>query len=388
MIRKRPDGRWEGRYTVGFDPKTGKQIQKSIYGPTQKEVKQKLIQIVSEIDSGKYIEPEQIKLANWMNTWLDEYCGDKKYLTVKGYRAKVKTHINPKLGHLNLQQLTPMIIQRFYNQMMNPTDGSEGSSPKTVKNTHGVLSKALNQAVANNFIRSNPCQNVVLPRVEKPEIQPLDEEQIAKLLRLAEKDEVYGILIKVIVLTGMREGEAMGLTWDCIDFKRGIVHVKKQLQKRPKDAGGFVFASLKNGKGRSLKPAPYVMELFEKRYRQQTEQSEATQGAWVGWKTEEEHKKALVFTTLFGEHLHPQTVYNHFKKLAAEIGAPDAKVHDLRHTYAVLSLQNGDDVKTVQGNLGHATAAFTLDVYGHVSDAMKDASASRMEEFVRNLTRE
>ena len=79
------------------------------------------------------------------------------------------------------------------------------------------------------------------------------------------------------------------------------------------------------------------------------------------------------------------TVYNHFKKIAVEIGAPNAKVHDLRHTYAVLSLQNGDDVKTVQGNLGHATAAFTLDVYGHVSDAMKTASANRMEEYVRQI---
>ena len=135
MIRKRSDGRWEGRYTVGFDLKTGKQIQKSIYAPSQKEVKQKLIQIVSEIDEGTYTEPEKIKLADWMNTWLDEYCGDKKYLTVKGYRAKVKTHINPQLAHLYLHQLTPAIIQKFYNRMMNPKDGSDGSSPKTVKNT-------------------------------------------------------------------------------------------------------------------------------------------------------------------------------------------------------------------------------------------------------------
>lgn len=93
----------------------------------------------------------------------------------------------------------------------------------------------------------------------------------------------------------------------------------------------------------------------------------------------------MAFLTVFGTPLQPQTTSNHFKKLAAEIGAPNTRVHDLRHTYAVLSLQNGDDVKTVQGNLGHATAAFTLDVYGHVSDAMKAASASRMEEYVRQI---
>ena len=384
MIRKRSDGRWEGRYSVGFDSKTGKQKQKSIYGKTQQEVRKKLSKIVSEIDEEEYFEPEKIRLEDWMNTWLDEYCGDKKYLTVKGYRAKVNTHINPVLGHYYLKQLTPSIIQRFYNHLMNPEDGSEGLCAKTVKNTHGILSKALNQAIINGYLRTNPCRLVTLPRVEKHEIEPLDDEQIAKLLTIAEEDEIFGILLKVIVLTGLRKSEAIGLTWDCVDFKRGTLHINKQLQKRPKSAGGFVFASLKNGKGRTLKPAPYVMELLRHRYEQQIQHKENAQEAWVGWKTEAEHKKALVFTNLFGEHLHPQTVYSHFKKLAMEIGAPNARVHDLRHTFTVLSIQNGDDYKTVQSNLGHATAAFTLDVYGHVSDAMKSASASRMEQYVRN----
>ena len=336
MIRKRSHGRWEGRYSVGFDSKTGKQKQKSIYGKTQQEVRKKLSKIVSEIDEEEYFEPEKIRLEDWMNTWLDEYCGDKKYLTVKGYRAKVNTHINPVLGHYYLKQLTPSIIQRFYNHLMNPEDGSEGLCAKTVKNTHGILSKALNQAIINGYLRTNPCRLVTLPRVEKHEIEPLDDEQIAKLLTIAEEDEIFGILLKVIVLTGLRKSEAIGLTWDCVDFKRGTLHINKQLQKRPKSAGGFVFASLKNGKGRTLKPAPYVMELLRHRYEQQIQHKENAQEAWVGWKTEAEHKKALVFTNFFGEHLHPQTVYSHFKKLAMEIGAPNARVHDLRHTFTVM----------------------------------------------------
>jgi len=385
-IRKRSDGRWEGRYSVGFDTRTGKQIQRSIYGTSQKEVREKLTKVTAEIDDGSYLEPTKIKLGEWMDTWLNEYCGDKKYLTVKGYRAKVNTHIKPQLGEILLSQLTPADVQKFYNRLLNPQDGSKGICPKSIKNTHGVLSKALNQAVTNGYIRSNPCHGVTLPRVEKVEICPLNEEQIAKLLEQAEQDETYGILLKVIVLTGLRESEAMGITWDAVDFKRGIVRINKQLQKRPESDGGFVFCSLKNGKGRVLKPAPYVMELLQKRYQQQILDSKAADVAWMAWHSEEEHKKALVFTTLFGEHLHPQTVYNHFKKLAAEIGAPYATVHDLRHTYAVLSLQNGDDVKTVQGNLGHATAAFTLDVYGHVSETMKSASAYRMEQYVRSIT--
>ena len=184
------------------------------------------------------------------------------------------------------------------------------------------------------------------------------------------------------------KAEALGITWDCVDFRRGVIRINKQLQKRPLRDGGVMFTSLKNGKGRVLKPAPYVMELMKKRYEQQIRQKEEASFAWVGWHTDAEHRTALAFTTIFGTPLQPQTTYNHFKKLAVEIGAPNARVHDLRHTYAVLSLQNGDDVKTVQGNLGHATAAFTLDVYGHVSEAMKEASSSRMEQYVRSLTGE
>ncbi|MBQ7895430.1 MAG: Arm DNA-binding domain-containing protein, partial [Oscillospiraceae bacterium] len=87
-IRKRSDGRWEARYSLGFDPKTGKQIQKSIYGKTQKEVRQKLSKVSTEIDEGTYFEPSKMTLSQWLDTWLEEYSGDKKYLTVKGYKAQ------------------------------------------------------------------------------------------------------------------------------------------------------------------------------------------------------------------------------------------------------------------------------------------------------------
>ena len=106
---------------------------------------------------------------------------------------------------------------------------------------------------------------------------------------------------------------------------------------------------------------------------------------WEAWKTEAEHRRALVFTNEDGRYLVAKRLYLHFKKIAEEIGAPDARVHDLRHTFAVISLQNGDDVKTVQTNLGHATAAFTLDVYGHVSDRMQRESAERMERYYNNV---
>ena len=127
------------------------------------------------------------------------------------------------------------------------------------------------------------------------------------------------------------------------------------------------------------------MNILSERYEQQVEHRKLAGSAWEAWHTEAEHNKALVFTNEIGHHLQPKRVYLHFKKIAEEIGATDARVHDLRHTFAVLSLQNRDDVKTVQINLGHASAAFTLDVYGHVSDRMQCESAARMEQYIASV---
>ena len=257
-------------------------------------------------------------------------------------------------------------------------------SAKSVRNIHGILTKALSVAVSIGYIKTNPADRVTLPRVEKKEIHPLTDEQVKNFLQVSEGDE-YEILLKVILFTGLRESEAIGLTWDSIDFKAGTVKISKQLQKRRLTDGGFVFAPLKNDKTRILKPAPFVMELLKRRQREQTAQRLQAGSLWQAWSNVDEQKTALVFTTAVGDHLSPQTVYLHYKRLAAQIGAPNSRVHDLRHTFAVLSLQNGDDVKTVQGNLGHATASFTLDVYGHVSERIKEDSAARMEAYIKAL---
>ena len=378
-IRQRKDGRWEARYTVGRDPGTGKQIQRSVYGATQQEVRKKLAQVTTALDCGDYFQPSKMTLARWVELWLQEYTSDKKYLTVKHYTAQCKTHIVPSLGAVKLAELTAPQIQAFYNGLLR-----DGMAPKSVRNIHGILTKCLSTAVSVEYIRDNPASRVTLPRVEKKEIHPLTDEQVKDFLRVSAGDE-YEILLKVILFTGLRESEAIGLTWDCVDFKAGTVKVCKQLQKRPLSDGGFTFAPLKNDKTRTLRPAPFVLELLERRKREQAEQRLKAGELWVGWQTTDQQKSALVFTTATGSNLSPQTVYNHYKKLASQIGAPDSRVHDLRHTFAVLSLQNGDDVKTVQGNLGHATAAFTLDVYGHVSERMKEDSAARMQEYISNL---
>ena len=161
--------------------------------------------------------------------------------------------------------------------------------------------------------------------------------------------------------------------------------INKQLQKRPERDGGYTFAPLKNDKARTITAAPFVIQLLREQQTVQIEQRQKAGEQWQGWKDMEERKTGLVFTRDSGRHLDATMLYKAYKKLAEQIGAPESRVHDLRHTFAVLSLQNGDNVKTVQGDLGHATAAFTLDVYGHVSEKMKEDSAARMQAYIDAL---
>lgn len=388
---------WEGSVTVGYDPGTGRQIRKTFTGKTQKEVSQKMQSAAVAVQDGDFFEPSRMTVGQWVDLWLRDYTADKKYLTVKHYTAQCNTHIKPALGAIKLSKLTPPQIQAFYNELAKTgrivhTKDSKGKTiisheplaAKSIRNIHGILTKCLSTAVDICYLKSNPAERVTLPRSEKKEIHALTDEQVQKLFKAAEMDE-YGYLLQVIVFTGLREAEAMGLTWDCVDFSAGTLKINKQLIKRPNADGGFTLAETKSSKTRILKPAPTVMNILKQREKQQIEQRLKAGEFWQGWQNETERRNALVFTTALGTNLSPQTVYNHYKKIAAQIGAPDSCVHDLRHTFAVLSLQNGDDIKTVQGNLGHATAAFTLDVYGHVSERMKDDSAARMEKYISKM---
>ncbi|MBR1780054.1 MAG: site-specific integrase [Oscillospiraceae bacterium] len=372
-IRQRSDGRWEGRYTVGRDPGTGKQLQRSVYGKTQKEVRQKLAKITADLDAGTYKEPCKLTLAQWLDIWERDYLGGVKSSTALLYRQQTSLYIRPALGAVRLEALTAPAIQRFYNALSGERDGKGPLSPKTVKNVHGVLHKALQQAVAVGYLRFNPADACTLPRVERSEIKPMDGQQISAFLR-AIKGHRHETLYRVALFTGMREGELLGLMWDCVDFDRGTITIKRQLRREQKKGGAYYLSTPKNGKGRTITPAPSVMRLLSAHKIAQAKKRLKLGPAW------EDH--GLVFPNEAGGYLSRGTVYDCFKRIVADLGFPSVRFHDLRHSYAVAAIQAGDDIKTVQGNLGHHTAAFTLDVYGHVTDQMQQDSAQRMERFI------
>lgn len=362
---------WEGRFTVGYDPNTGKQIQRSITGKTQKEVAQKLREVTAEIDRGTYQAPCKLTVEEWMEIWLKEFLVNVKPRTKDSYRSSVKTHIIPSLGMKRLDALDTLTIQRFYNRL------AENQAPKSVKNIHGVLHRALQQAVISKYIRDNPTVGCTLPKGEKPQIQPLSEKQISELLK-AIKGHRFEHVIIVTLFTGMREGEVLGLTWDCINLETGAILINKQLQRERGGNGEYHLVSTKNGKGRLITAAPSVMSVLRAVKKEQEEWQRACGNAW-------KNSMNLVFTDEIGRNLSAQTLYLHFKKFAKEIGAPEARFHDLRHSYAVAAIRSGADIKSVQGNLGHATASFTLDVYAHFTQDMRQDSADRMERFIHTV---
>ncbi|MBR1606981.1 MAG: site-specific integrase [Clostridia bacterium] len=373
-IRQRKDGTWEARFTVGRDPGSGKQRQKSVYGKTEAEVAQKLRTITHEIDAGAYKEPSRMTVNQWLKIWLEEYTGSVKENTLVSYRVQVEHNIVPAIGALKLSGVQPHHIQAAINKLSKRT--VKPLSAKSVKNVFGVLHKAMGQAVLNGYLTKNPCDGVQLPRVTKKEILPLNETEIHSFLG-AIKGHRNEIVFRVALFTGMREAELMGLTWDRIDFKAGTILVDRQMIHEKKKGGAYKFAPTKTSNIRRIRPASVVMSWL-----QAWKKEQAVQRLSMGeqWNKDFEN---LVFTDPLGRHLSNTTLTHEAKRLGEKIGKPGFRFHDLRHSYATAAIRAGDDLKSISTNLGHASISITMDVYAAFTEDMARASSQRMDSYMK-----
>ena len=367
--RKRKDGLWECRYTVGTDPASGKPIRKSVYGKTSEEVAEKLRAATASIDAGTYIEPQTMPLSAWLDIWLSEYCGAIKAGTLKAYSDNVKNHITPSLGAVRLCDLQPHEVQRFINGLQR-----KGLSAKSIKNIHGVLCKALSEAVRIKYIASNPASGCILPKVIREEIHPFEAEEISAFMNAIQGNPSEALFF-VALNTGMRLSEILGLRWNRVDFKKGTIKVDAQmLVKRGKESARDLGLP-KNSKPRTFKPAPAVMECLHAVERQQKEWRLKAGPAWG-------NALGLVFTNEIGQEIPHATVEHRYSRILKASGIEAHRFHDLRHTFTVESLRAGVDVKTVSEMLGHSSVSFTLDVYGHVTKAMQDEAANKLQAVI------
>ena len=368
-IRRRKDGRWEGRYTAAHDPETVKAVYKNVLGKTQAEVKEKLAKAIEKSKRVDIVRAGKYTLGQWMEIWFENYARLKvrpsSHATYRGY---LDNHILPNIGNIPLNRLTTLDIQKFYKKLLEcgrvvraESKGQpKGLSAKTVRNLHQTLSSALDLAVQQRLIPSNPAAGCALPRAEQQEIRTLTTDQLNAFFREAKASGVLE-LYYLDLATGLRRGELLGLRWEDIDWQHRELHIRRQLAR----VGGKVTeAPLKT------KNAYRTLPLGEDTIGILAQQKEK-----VG-------TSPWVFPGPAGGPLSPDSVLHMLHRVLERAGLPRLRFHDLRHTFATLALQNGIDVKTVSGMLGHYSAGFTLDTYAHVTTPAQRQAAALMRDLL------
>lgn len=363
-IRKRKDGRWEGRYTAGHDPVTGKQIFKNVLGKTQAEVKEKLKKALEEAKKVDFTQTGKYTVEQWMDEWFENVCKIKvRPSSHQTYRGYIDHHVAPNIGNIPLEKLSTMDLQKLYRKLMNKgrverieaEHQPKGLSAKTVRNINQVISSAMDLAVAQKIIMTNPTNACELPKVEHKEMQTVPAEQLGAFLEEAKRSGVYEMYY-IELATGLRRGELLGLKWTDIDWKNGIIKVRRQVARVD---GQIVEAPLKTKNSyRAVSISPQAVEVLQ-------EQKRKTNDTYV-------------FPSPNGGPISPDSVNNMLKRVLERAGIPKVRFHDLRHTFATIALQNGVDIKTVSGMLGHFSAGFTLDTYAHVTTSAQKEAAQTM----------
>lgn len=372
-IRQRPDGRWEARFT--YTDELGQKKRGSVYADTQKECRQKLTAAIKAVDEGSFRKVQRYTVAQWLDEWLATYCQDLKPLTISGYKSKIESRIKPAIGGVQLTALNNIQIQKYYNSLQI---GERPLSAKSIQNVHGILHKALDQAIAAGILSVNPADHVKLPKIKKPDLKPIMDDNVSRFLEAIKGDPFERFFI-VALFSGLRQSELIGLQWDDVDLKNGTITVHRQIQKAHDQAGYIFLEETKNGKQRTAAIAPSIVKVLKVQQIRQTEQRLAAGHLW-------NNERNLVFTDALGEHLKHRTVNNHFKAIVSSLGLDATRFHDLRHSYAVNALQAGDSVKAVQEQLGHYSSAFTMDTYAAVSETMRKASQDRMEALIKSVS--
>ena len=365
-IYRRADGRWEGRLRVGY--RNGKRSRRSVFGKTRADVAAKLRALIQAHEQGSLEAPARLTVKQFLAQWLEESARPKlRPRTFATYAQVIRTHIEPKLGPIALNRLTPNHVQAWLNERTQ-----SGLSPRTCQHARAILRSSLTRAMKWGYVSRNVAALVDPPRVPRAEIKPLTPDQARQLLTAANGHR-FGALVTVALALGLRQGEALGLRWEDVDLKTGVLHVRHSLQY-PK-GGGWVLVEPKSERSRRAIVMPEIVISALRDHRLTQRESRLLAGAT--WR-----ESGFVFTSRLGTPLDPWAVIKAFKRLLRDAGLPDIRFHDLRHTAATFLLAQGVDPRTIMETLGHSQISLTLNTYSHVLPSLQRDAADKMNRLL------
>lgn len=361
-IRQRSSGLWEARYRAN----DGRRL--SVYGPTQHEVVAKLREALRQIDHGVRPPDTRLTVGEWLDAWLDTSVRPRlRPGTVTMYETLVRLYLKPRLGAKSLAKLTPEDVQGMLTTLA-AGNGKRGKplSPTTVRSVYAVLGIALGRALKQGRVLRNVCTLVDPPAKARHELTPPTADESRTFLAFLEGDRLEPLLTTAIAL-GMRQGELLALRWRDVDLDAGTLTVRHTLQRSTCD-----LAETKTERSRRTLtlPGSVVRVLRAHKARQAVEQI-AAGDQWA--------KRDFVFTTPEGNPLDARNVLRAYQLRLERAGLPRFRFHDLRHACATLLLEEGEELGVISKMLGHANLATTADVYAHLTPAMSQRVAARMD---------
>lgn len=352
-IRFREDKKlWVAEFTIAPGKKRTK------YGKTQKEVRDWLEEQKSLAHDGLIIVNDKVTFGEFLKRWFEDVARHNlRASTLISHESVMRRHILPALGDIKLAQLAPAHIQSLYSQKLD-----EGLSKKTVKYIHTIIHQALVQALKWGLVLRNVSEAVELPSPGKHRVDALTKPQIGLLLKALEGDRLYPFYV-LLISTGLRKGEALALTTDCLDLDQSLVRVEKTLN--------FII-------GQGL----VVGEPKSERSRRKVALPDFARNVLAVHLSKRKVQSKYVFCTSKGTPFGPRNVLRHFKTVLAKAGLPDTiRIHDLRHTFVSYQLAAGTPASEVQKIAGHASFSTTVDIYGHLMAGAHRESAKKMDSL-------
>lgn len=365
-IYRREDGRWEAKIDLGRV--NGKRVRKSIYGRTRREVQEKLARLQADRLRGLPIVDERTTVRDFLTQWLETVRGRLRPKTYRSYEQIVRVHLIPYLGSLPLAKLQPHHVQQLVASRLE-----HGLSPRTADYCRVVLRAALNDALKWGIVHRNVAALVDPPRQERRRFQAWDVDEARRFLEAA-RDDRLGALAAVALALGLRQGEALGLTWEQVDLERGLLRITHQLQWV--DGVPQLVPPKSTSAVRVLRLPTLLVSALRRHRARQLEERLAAGVAWKG------NPWGLVFTTAVGTPLDPKNVRSWFRRICQRAGVRPIRFHDLRHTCATLLLAQDIPPRVVQELLGHSQISLTLDTYTSVLPRHLGVAAQRIDALL------